>query len=121
MTKNVFGKGSRGGVPIVVATTMLLTGTAGAQTVTLNPTADGLPGAGVLQNIVNWGGQIALIFSLLALIAGGAMYGIGQMNGRTQGAHQGRQLAMGGAIGALITGVAPFVVNTLFASGVAGA
>ena len=108
-------------LPIVVAAVVLTAAPAGAQTVTLNPTADGMPGAEVLQNIVNWGGQIALIFSLLALVAGGAMYGLGQMNGRTQGAHQGRQLAMGGAIGALITGVAPFVVNTLFASGVAGA
>ena len=93
---------------------------AAAQQVQVDPTAAGLPGAGVLQSVVNWGGYIALIFALLAILAGGAMWGVSHFNGRTQGAHQGQRLALGGAIGALIIGVAPVVVNTLFDAGVAG-
>ena len=91
-----------------------------AAQVDVQPTADGLPGAGVLQSVVNWGGQVALIFCLGALLAGGALYGWSYFQGRTQGAHRGQQLALGGAVGALLTGVAPFVVNSLFNAGVAG-
>lgn len=113
-------KRSKAMIGVLASIVVLVSASPAAAQVEVQPTADGLPGAGVLQSVVNWGGQIALIFSLGALLAGGALYGWSYFQGRTQGAHRGQQLAMGGAVGALLTGVAPFVVNALFNAGVAG-
>jgi len=93
---------------------------AGAQ-VEVTPTNAGLPGAGVFQAVLNWGSQIALWACVGAFLAGAGYWGWSHFNGRAQGAHRGQMLTMGGAIGALLVGVAPVAVNTLFNAGVAGA
>jgi hypothetical protein len=85
-----------------------------ADAVNVNPNANGLPGGGFLQRLLDWGGQIALFGSLGAMLAGAAVVGWSQHTGNYSGATKGRMLALGGAVGAAITGLAPSAVNLLF-------
>ncbi len=81
--------------------------------VTLNPNADGMPGASFAQTLIDWIGQIALWGSLVSILIGAAIYGISQHVGNTYGASKGRLLALAGSIGAGLTGLAPTLVNLL--------
>ena len=81
--------------------------------VELDPTADGMPGATFAQTLINWVGQIALWGSLVSVLIGASIYGLSQHVGNTYGASKGRVLALAGAIGAGLTGLAPTVVNLL--------
>jgi hypothetical protein len=82
--------------------------------VTANPNANGLPGAGFLQRLIDWTAQIGLWGSLAAVLAGAAMFGLAQQAGNYVGASRGKHIVLGGAIGAAITGLAPTIVNLLF-------
>jgi hypothetical protein len=88
-------------------------GGGGGGSVTLSPTSSGMPGASFAQTLVNWTGQIALWGSLISILIGAAIYGLSQHVGNTYGASKGRLLALAGAIGAGLTGLAPTVVNLL--------
>ncbi|HEY8544885.1 MAG TPA: hypothetical protein VIL36_07550 [Acidimicrobiales bacterium] len=79
-----------------------------------SPTAEGLPGAALIQQLLNWGQMIALWASLGSLFAGAAMYGLAREGGSYGGAHRGKSLAMGGAVGAILAGIAPTAVELLF-------
>ncbi len=81
--------------------------------VTLNPNADGMPGATFAQTLIDWTGQIALWGSLVSILIGAAIYGLSQHVGNTYGASKGRLLALAGTIGAGLTGLAPTLVNLL--------
>jgi len=81
--------------------------------VTLNPNSDGMPGAGFAQTVIDWTGQIALWGSLLSILMGATIYGVSQHIGNTYGASKGRLLALAGAVGAGLTGIAPTAVNLL--------
>ena len=81
--------------------------------VELNPSGEGMPGASFAQTLINWIGQIALWGSLVSILIGAAIYGLSQHVGNTYGASKGRVLALAGAIGAGLTGLAPTVVNLL--------
>lgn len=85
----------------------------GGGAVTLNPTSSGMPGASFAQTLINWVGQIALWGSLVSILIGASIYGLSQHVGNTYGASKGRLLALAGAIGAGLTGLAPTVVNLL--------
>jgi len=82
--------------------------------VTVSPSADGMPGADLIQQILNWGQMLALWGSLGAILAGAAMYGISREGGSYGGAGRGKGLALGGVVGAILAGVAPAAVNMLF-------
>jgi hypothetical protein len=84
--------------------------------VTVSPTADGMPGAGLIQQLLNWGQMLALWGSLAAMLAGAAMYGISREGGSYSGAGKGKALALGGVVGAILAGVAPAAINMLFAA-----
>ena len=79
--------------------------------VTLNPTGDGMPGAAFAQKLLNWTGQVALWESLASILIGAAIYGLSQNVGNTYGASKGRLLALAGAVGAILTGLAPTIIN----------
>lgn len=81
--------------------------------VSLSPNADGMPGAGFAQTMLDWTGQIALWGSLASILVGAAIYGLSQHVGNTYGASKGRLLALAGAVGAGFTGLAPTVINLL--------
>ncbi len=85
-----------------------------ADGVNATPSANGLPGAGFLQRLIDWTAQVGLWGSLGAMLVGAAMFGLSQQAGNYAGASRGKHLVMGGAIGAALTGLAPSIVNLVF-------
>ncbi len=84
--------------------------------VQVNPTSSGMPGANLATNLLNWVDQIALWGSLASLLIGAAVWGISQHAGNGYQAGRGRTFAIAGAVGALLAGLSPTIVNTLFNS-----
>lgn len=82
--------------------------------VQVDPSADGMPGAELIRQLLNWSQMIALWGSLAALLVGAAMYGLAREGGSYGGASRGKGLALGGVVGAILAGVAPTAVNMLF-------
>ena len=76
--------------------------------------ADGMPGAELIQQLLNWSQMLALWGSLGAVLIGAAMYGMAREGGSYGGASRGKTLAMGGMVGAILAGLAPTAVNMLF-------
>ena len=82
--------------------------------VDVSPSSAGMPGAELIQQLLDWSQMIALWGSLAALLIGAAMYGLAREGGSYGGASRGKTLAMGGVVGAILAGVAPTAVNLLF-------
>jgi len=82
--------------------------------VTVNPNSAGMPGAELIQRLLNWSQMVALWGSLGALLVGAAMYGLAREGGSYSGGSRGKTLALGGVVGAILAGVAPTAVNLLF-------
>jgi hypothetical protein len=80
----------------------------------VTPTAEGMPGAELVQTLLNWAQMVALWGSLGALFAGAAMYGLAREGGNYGAASRGKTMALGGAVGAVLAGLAPTIVNMLF-------
>ena len=76
--------------------------------------ADGMPGAELIQQLLNWAQMLALWGSVGALLIGAAMYGLARESGSYGGASRGKALVMGGVVGAILAGLAPTAVNMLF-------
>jgi len=88
----------------------------GADGVNANPSSNGLPGAGFVQRLIDWIAQIGLWGSLGTILVGAAMFGMSQQAGNYLGASKGKQIVLGGAVGAAITGLAPSIVNLVFSA-----
>ena len=69
-----------------------------------------------MQQLLNWLSQVALWGSLASILAGAAVYGLAQNAGNYNGAYRGKQMAAAGAVGAILAGLAPTVVNLLFSA-----
>src|ERR1700682_6817832 len=82
--------------------------------VTSTPSSNGLPGAHLMQQLIDWLGQIALWGSLASILLGAAIYGLSQQSGNYAGGFRGKQLALAGVVGACLAGVAPTAINLLF-------
>jgi hypothetical protein len=78
------------------------------------------PAGATAQHIINWLGRIALWGCLASLLIGAGIWGLSSIGANYQGASKGRTLTLAGAAGALLAGLAPAVVNSLFAAGKAG-
>lgn len=74
---------------------------------------NGFPGADLVQNVLNWLMWLGLAGSLASLFIGGAVWGLSQVSGNTLAGGRGRVFALGGAAGAIVTGLAPTIVNQL--------
>ena len=79
-----------------------------------NPTSAGMPGAELLQQMLDWLNQVALWGSLASILLGAALYGLSQQSGNYAGGFRGKQLALAGVIGACLAGVAPTAINLFF-------
>ncbi len=77
-------------------------------------TRPGMPGAELVQKLLNWSQMVALWGSLAALLVGAAMYGLAREGGSYANASRGKGLAIGGVVGAILAEVAPTAVNLLF-------
>ena len=84
------------------------------------PDSAGMPGAHLVSQLVNWLMWVSLMASLGAVLYGAAMWRGGAKLGNSPRAEDGRHYVAGGAIGALLSGLAVVLVNTLFAVGRAG-
>jgi hypothetical protein len=82
--------------------------------VSVTPSAEGMPGADLIQQLLNWTQMAALWGSVGALLAGAAIYGLAREGGSYGAAHKGKTMALGGAVGAILAGLAPTAVNLLF-------
>lgn len=74
---------------------------------------NGFPGAELAQNVLNWLMWLGLAGSLASLLVGGAVWGLSQVTGNSVQGGRGRVFALGGAAGAIVTGLAPTIVNEL--------
>ena len=88
--------------------------------VSVSPSSGGMPGGALMQQLLNWLAQVALWGSVGSILMGAATYGVSQHAGNYAGAYRGKQLALGGVIGACLVGVAPAAVNLLFRAAAAG-
>ena len=84
------------------------------------PDPTGMPGAKLVSQLVNWLMWVSLMASLGAVLYGAAMWRGGAKLGNSPRAEDGRHYVAGGAIGALLAGLAVVLINTLFAVGRAG-
>lgn len=91
-----------------------------AQPVDGNPDPTGMPGAQLVSQIINWLMWVSLMASLGAVLYGAAMWRGGAKMGNTPRAEDGRNYVAGGAVGALLAGLAVVLINTLFEVGRAG-
>lgn len=82
--------------------------------VEVDPDSTGMPGAELIQKLLNWSQMLALWGSLGALLVGAAMYGLARETSGYQQASRGKALALGGAVGAILAGLAPTAINLLF-------
>jgi hypothetical protein len=82
--------------------------------VDVNPNPDGMPGADLLQQLLDWLSQLALWGSLASILVGAGIYGLSQQSGNYAGGYRGKQLALAGVVGACLTGLAPAAINTFF-------
>lgn len=88
--------------------------TATSQIVDVSPSTDGMPGADLIRRLLSWLSQLALWGSLGSILAGATVYGIAQNSNSYNGAFRGKQLAVAGAVGALLAGLAPTAITMLF-------
>jgi hypothetical protein len=93
---------------------------ANAQPVDGNPNPSGMPGAALVSQLINWLMWVSLMASLGAVLYGAAMWRGGAKMGNTPRAEDGRNYVAGGAVGALLAGLAVVLINTLFEVGRAG-
>jgi hypothetical protein len=80
----------------------------------VDPSSDGMPGAELIQRLLNWAQMVSLWGSLAAILVGASMYGLAREGGSYGGASRGKTLALGGVVGAIMAGLAPTAVNMLF-------
>ena len=86
----------------------------GGVNITVNPSAAGLPGADLVQQLLGWTQMVALWGSVAAMLVGAATYGLARESGGYGGASRGKSLALGGVVGAILAGLAPTAVEMLF-------
>ena len=90
------------------------------QVVDGDPDPSGMPGAALVSQLINWLMWVSLMASLGAVLYGAAMWRGGAKMGNTPRAEDGRNYVAGGAVGALLAGLAVVLINTLFEVGRAG-
>lgn len=88
------------------------------QSVDVNPSTSGAPGASAVQTLIDWLGGYALQAALAAVLVGGGLYGWSRFgNGGARAAVSGSALALAGGAGALLVGLGPEIVNGLHGLG----
>ena len=110
-------------VAVVGATTATIVANGGralAQPVDGQPDPSGMPGAALVSQLVNWLMWVSLMASLGAVLYGAALWRGGAKMANSPRAEDGRNYVAGGAIGALLSGLAVVLINTLFQVGRAG-
>src|SRR5215813_11776560 len=111
------------GIVVAIVNVVLTVGVAGiavAQPVDGEPDPSGMPGASLVSQLVNWLMWVSLMASLGAVLYGAALWRGGAKMANSPRAEAGRNYVAGGAIGALLSGLAVVLINTLFQIGRTG-
>lgn len=85
--------------------------------VALTPNPGNLPGATVLQKLTNGIGGWALIFSLVGMVVGAALWALGAHSQNYHQSFVGRRAVLVSGLAALLIGAAPAVINFFFNAG----
>jgi hypothetical protein len=85
--------------------------------VNFTPDFNALPGRGPIQTIINGVGAFALLLSLVGIIIGGAMWGIGSLSSNYHQAAVGKRATLYSVVGAIIIGASGALVNWAFSLG----
>jgi len=88
-----------------------------ADPVSVSPSGGALPGGDLINRLLGGLSQWGLWGSVFAMLGGGLIWGVSHRANSMSGAHRGRDLVIGGLIGALVIGAAPALVNFAFSSG----
>ena len=88
--------------------------------VVVDPSTEGMPGAQLWQQVLGWLMQWGLWLSVAAIFLGAGGWWISASTGSYGGASRGKQFVLGGALGALVIGLGPSLVNLLFNAGRGG-
>ena len=88
--------------------------------VDVSPSTEGMPGAALWGQVLGWLMQWGLWLSLAAIFLGAGGWWISASTGSYGGASKGKQFVLGGALGALVIGLGPTMVNLLFNAGRGG-
>lgn len=108
-----------GALVVIAGVVSVFPGVASAQ-VNVSPSTEGMPGAELWGRVLGWVMQWGLWLSLAAIVLGAGGWWISASTGQYNGAARGKQFVLGGAIGALVIGLGPTMVNLLFNAGRAG-
>jgi hypothetical protein len=105
---------------LVVLGTLLAGSPVGAGPVDGDPDPTGMPGAELVTRLINWLMWASLMASLGTVLYGAGTWRGGTRLGNAARAEDGRHYVAGGAIGALVSGLAVVLINTLFEVGRTG-
>lgn len=85
--------------------------------VTLHATVGNLPGGSTLQRLTNGIGGWALVFSLIGLVVGAALWALGAHSQNYHQSFVGRRAVLVSGLAALLIGAAPALINFFFHAG----
>jgi len=85
--------------------------------VNFTPDFNAIPGAGPFQQVINGIGGLALLLSLVGIVIGGAMWGVGSLSSNYHQAAVGKRATLYSVVGAVIVGAAAALVNWAFSLG----
>ena len=88
-----------------------------AQRLDLNPNPNELPGGDVLKNLTDGIAGFGLIFCLIGLVAGAAMWGLGSTSSNYQQTFVGKRAFAVSAVAALLIGGAAAIINFFYSAG----
>jgi len=85
-----------------------------ADPVVVSPTSAGMPLTQTISKLLGWLAQCALWASVASILVGAAVWGLSKWAGNYGASHKGMMLVIGGCVGAVLTGVAPTLVNMFY-------
>jgi hypothetical protein len=88
-----------------------------AQSVDLNPNPNELPGGHVLESLTDGIAGFGLIFCLIGLVVGAAMWGLGSTSSNYQQTLIGKRALGVSAVAALLIGGAAAIINFFYGAG----
>ena len=88
-----------------------------AQKVDLDPNPNQLPGGHVLESLTNGIAGFSLIFCLIGLVVGAAMWGLGSTSSNYQQTFIGKRAFAVSALAALLIGGAAAIINFFYGAG----
>jgi hypothetical protein len=77
----------------------------------------GLPGGDLITSLLGGLAQWGIYGAGFAVLAGALLWGVSHRAGFVNGAHRGRELVVGGLLGALVVGASSALVNFAFSAG----